>query len=114
MERSKKDKRKLALILNALVLPGLGHFYIGQKLKGVFLVIATLFFFATPLVKYTMLVSKMLAFVASLNNPNMLANLYQASALVWPNVKTILYISIIGLLAVWIYGIWDIWRVKRS
>jgi len=52
-ERREMRTYKHALLLSAFVFPGAGYFSIGKKRRGVFVVIAVLYFLIMPLVRYT-------------------------------------------------------------
>lgn len=97
---------KIALLLNALVMPGSGHIFIGQKLKGYLLSLVTLALLIIPIVRYTMtVVNSLNALVVS---GNISASALSTMGKAWTINKNLILFCLAGTLAAWIYGIIDI------
>lgn len=103
---------KIAILLNAVVIPGSGQLLLGSKAKGAILMLASLFFIVLPVAKYVMFLSFALNMIDR-SNLSSLAQMAYASSVIWPSVKMIVYLSASGLFIVWLYGIADIF-IKRS
>lgn len=115
MEPGKKDKIKYAIFLNAFILPGAGHFYIGERIKGVILSIISIFLVFAPVVKYLMAAALGLQIVSQMNNTTALSKAMLTSQTVWPEVRSTLILAVIGILIIWGYGIIDLYiKYKKS
>lgn len=111
-EKAMNSRRNIAIILNALVLPGVGHIYLGQRLKGTLLSLLCVFFIVAPIVKYGVMTSYVLNLMPPRDEPAAL-NLAYALANTWPQMRNIMLLSLGGLAIIWIYGIVDVYLVCR-
>lgn len=112
MEQRKKID--IAILLNAFVFPGFGHFYIKQKLMGFLLSIGSVFFIACPVIKYSIMTGYALQFMNTAIQGITAENILNVMALAWPDVKRMTFLSLLGLLVIWLYGIIDLVVKKRS
>jgi len=106
-------KRKIAISLNALVMPGAGHYYMGYKLRGTLLALACLIFMILPIIKYTMLISYTLDMLDLTDNLTAFGAMAQALTLAWSDMKALAYLALLGILFVWIIGMIDIVLITR-
>lgn len=105
-----KRKFALAIILNAFVMPGSGHLIIGERLKGILIGALTVFFVLIPLVQYTMTVMNGLRMM-SLTSPALERSLGALSGAFETN-RGMIYLCILAVLILWLYGIIDILIMK--
>lgn len=107
-------KLKRALIYSALGIPGLGHWMMGQRAKGVALVAVSLGVVALFMFR---LVRVMVALLDALN-----ADLYEAASggmgpTAVRSVQSRIYLDlwwvILLLLALYAYGIFDLYRLRK-
>lgn len=97
---------KIALLLNAFVMPGSGHIFIGQKFRGYLLSLITLILVIIPVVRYTMtVVNSLNALVVS---GNISASAISTMGNAWAINKNLILFCLAGIFAAWIYGIIDI------
>jgi len=106
---------KRALLYAALVCPGTGHWLLGQRGKGVGLMGA--FLGLTVLFCYRL-------FTMMVRFYDEMMDIFATTGEVFPDVTTIqemhssIYIEnwwlILGVLALWAYGVWDIYPRKRT
>lgn len=102
-----------ALLLNALVLPGTGHWYAGYRLRGAVLAIISVFFVIAPTIKY-MLVLSHVADVMRLQTPQILPTLPIMLSTAWQQVAAAVYLALGGILIVWVFGIIDIYQKTKD
>lgn len=110
--QTSKDRWTLAIILNALVLPGSGHLVIGQRLRGFVISGFTLFFTLFPLVRYLMAATNAMRMMAGRG-----AAFYsgiQAMSTAWEANRSVILWCLLGILILWAYGIIDIIIRKRK
>lgn len=97
---------RIALLLNALVMPGAGHIYLGKAVKGYLMSIAVFVLLIIPIVRYTM------AVVDGLNNlivgGNISSSAISAISGAWAANKNLILYSLLGIVIIWIYGIVDV------
>lgn len=101
----------MAVLLNALVMPGSGHIYLGKKLKGYLLGITTLVVLFTPIVRYTMTVVEGLKKLTLEDNQAISGIGLISNA--WAINKSLILYCLAGLGVAWIYGILDIIIERR-
>ncbi len=110
------DEKKLtrALIMNALLLPGSGHYYIGARVQGSFLALATVVFLAAPAIRFV------IAFSFALKNtlPTGVSGslgILAAMSYAWRAHGGFILISLLAVLILWAYSIADIAiRIRRN
>lgn len=113
MTRSESPKKTIAIFLNALVCPGVGHIYMGYKVRGYVLAIACVFFIVAPLAKFVFAMSYAMNMMrAPSSNPVIL--LSQAAVVTWPDIKGVVLSSIAGIIIIWVYGIVDIYMKSKG
>lgn len=102
-----------ALVLNALVLPGSGHIFLGRRALGYAIAIPVISLIVTPLVLYALSTMEALSKLSSPGMPGMklgLTSLHQA----WTAEKGTIGLCILGIVGLWLYGIVDLcWWKKR-
>lgn len=108
MEKSKRTKVGSALVFNALVLPGLGHIFLGQKIKGVLLILSTLFFVVVPVAKYSVEVSFALNTMRTAHRSSAF-DMLSALTTAWGPSKRLILMSVAALIVIWGYSIADIY-----
>ena len=108
MGNDQKKKLKTAIMLNALVMPGLGYIYLGQKLKGTLMAVACVFFIIAPIVKYSMAAAYTLNIVANHTGSKDFGTLIQATSDMWPQLKSLLFVSVAGIALIWLFGVVDL------
>lgn len=101
-------KRKIAILLNALILPGAGHFYAGLRLRGAMLALACIAFITLPVIKYAMAFSYTLDMMDITGNLNFYGIMAEALVRAWADVRTLSYLALAGLFIVWLFSIIDI------
>ncbi|WP_020395648.1 signal peptidase I [Thiolinea disciformis] len=84
-----KPRRPLFALLLSLVLPGFGQLYNGQVNKALWLYLI-----------FSLLTLPMMVFIA----------LYLPNGLMLP----VLVVSLLAVLGIWFYGMWDAWRTAQS
>ncbi len=100
----------LALSLQAFVFPGAGYFVIRKRLRGFLMVVATSYFLIMPLVRFTRT-----ALTFSLPAPTQLhPSGIGAVSLAWAAHKELILWSLAGIVVLWVFGIVDVWRMKRN
>lgn len=95
-----------ALVLNALIFPGTGHYALGLRRQGAALMIAATAFIVWPLVRYTAAVLLPLH-AASAGETPVLRTL-EAMGSAWTQTRGTILFCIAALLCTWIYGIVEI------
>lgn len=106
-----KSKATIAIILNATVLPGCGHWVLGQRIKGTIIGLVVIFLVTLPLVQYSITLLSTIRGVTA-GGPAMQRSI-QAISESWTVNRNLFYICIIGIAILWIYGILDIYLIKR-
>lgn len=101
-----------ALILNALVLPGSGHYMIGQKLKGAIIAIVATALIFIPVISYALTVLNALNAI-SISDPGLKSGMDTLSNS-WTSNKHIIIVCLLGVVAIWLYGIIDLVRLKKK
>lgn len=98
-------------MINACVFPGLGYFWIGMKLRGTLIVVATCYFLIMPLMRFT----HSLFMLTLPQQPAPLAHqIMKALPLAWKaNYQLILW-SLLGIVTLWLIGVIDIWTKLKS
>ncbi|MFH1830672.1 MAG: hypothetical protein ABH871_07855 [Pseudomonadota bacterium] len=103
-----KDKNLMrALIMNALLLPGSGHYFIGAKRKGLLMAVATLIFIIAPAIKFVTTFSYALEHQPPPGVSGSLGIL-AAMGFAWKAHGGFIVISIFTVILLWAYGIADI------
>lgn len=107
-----KRKTIIAVALNALVIPGAGHIYIGYKVRGFVLMIACVFFIVVPLARFSILMT----YALNLMGPSptgLISDLLNAANIIWPEVRGAVLIATAALTIIWIFGIADVYMKSR-
>lgn len=109
------EKRNLsaAMMLNALVFPGIGHFYLGMRLKGAVMAIMTAVFIIVPVAKFAVLSSYAINIMKQTGTSPVFSMLRTFSE-VWPLVRTTVLLAILGIVIIWTYGMADVWLIIRK
>jgi hypothetical protein len=107
-----KDKYHHALLLNSFVFPGAGYFSIGKKRRGIFVIIAVLYFLIMPIVRY-------MHTVMTLMSPGKARDVfdptsYVAFSLSWNMHHKLIIWSLIAIAVLWIFSILDIYLLMRE
>lgn len=101
-----------ALVLNALIFPGSGHFAIGLKRRGIALMAAATVFLVWPLLRYAAAVLTPLQGASHGASP--VLRTLEAMGNAWAQTRGTILFCIAALLLTWIYGIVEIaWRMRR-
>lgn len=108
MEKSKATKLIIAVLLNVFIIPGAGHIYIGQRVRGYVLSLATTVFLVVPLARYAILVSAALS-NSPVHSQTPLAGMISAFGRAWPDAKELVILSLAALAIIWIFGIVDVY-----
>jgi hypothetical protein len=106
------DRFSLALLLNACVLPGMGNYIIGERIKGVFISLASILCLFVPLLKYSVDVFKVLD--QKFENPAEFASSLNAASTAFQRNKDLIIYCLGALVLLWLYGIIDILIKKRK
>ena len=101
-----------AFILNALVLPGTGHYMIGQKVKGIIMGTSVTALIFIPVIRYMWTVLDALNSITV--SDTALKSSVGALSSSWISNKTLIIICLIGVLAIWLYGIIDLAHIKKK
>ncbi len=113
MGAGKRGNVKIGLVLNALVMPGLGHLYLGYRWRGISMMLAIVFFIVVPLAKYSMMMTYALNTI-TVTTPEVVPNMLKAASIAWPGVQRIIYLSLVAIILIWSYGVVDILLMKRK
>lgn len=113
-ETISKKRLIAAMITNALVFPGCGHIFIGQKVKGAVITIASLALIFIPLIKYILTVIDALDQITNNLRNAGLGDGLSALSTAWETNANSILISLAIVIALWIYGIVDIYLMIRS
>lgn len=110
---SKLEKRfTVAILLNALVLPGTGHFYLGKKTKGLVIALATTLLIFLPLYRYSMTAFYTIQ-LASAKSSDVMVGLNAMSS-AWAIHRSMILWAMVGVLLLWIYAIADLIILKNQ
>ena len=106
-ESQESKKLTRALILNALVLPGSGHVYLSETLKGLVIASATMVFLLASIVRFVT------AFSAGLRSqpmPGMSGSLSVLAAMgqAWKMHGAFILVCLLAVVLFWAYGIADV------
>lgn len=107
-----EKKRKAAIFLNVLVLPGLGQFMVGKRIKGIVISALTLIFLFIPLFKYAIEVFSTLRTISPTESG--IARSVSTFGNAWDQSKGIIIPCLIVIGVLWIYSIVDIALSKRK
>ena len=101
----------LAMVLNALIMPGFGYYFLGEKLRGTIVSCATILVIVAPVVSFTMSASNYI------RSAHMSSSAYQImNEAMQKSVETnamVIAISIALLGAIWAYCLIDL-MVRRN
>ena len=112
MGAGKRGDVKIGLVMNALVMPGLGHLYLGYRWRGIAMMLGIVFFIVVPLAKYSMMMTYSLNTI-TVTTPEVIPNMLKAASIAWPGVQRIIYSSLLAIAVIWVYGIVDL-LIKRK
>lgn len=106
------SKFRNALLFNALVMPGSGHMYVGQKVRGFIIAVVTLILVILPVVIYSVTTIKMLDAVSlagngAINAVNALGHAFEMN-------KRAIIACLVSLGLIWLYSILDIVLVMKK
>ena len=104
----KDNKIRWAIILNAFVMPGSGHIFLGEKTKGYLLGTAVIVLVLAPLMRFMLSVMQSTATLTA--QDSMIASSIDAFSVAWSANSTFIICCLLGVVALWIYGIVDVWR----
>ncbi|MBT3182641.1 MAG: hypothetical protein HN337_09080 [Deltaproteobacteria bacterium] len=101
-----------AILTNALVLPGIGYFILGQRLKGILISAITIILLILPLAKYTLSVlSDMKGLYAG--SPVINQSL-SALSRAWKINQSFIIYCLIGIVALWVFCLLDLMIMKKK
>lgn len=106
-------KTTIAIILNLFVMPGLGHIYMGFKMRGAVIAGICAFFLIAVIAKYMLMMSYALN-VMSYQGTNPLQILFESAAIVWPEMRSAVLLGIAGILLLWGFSIIDIYNKGKT
>jgi len=114
---SDKDKHSAeslqrALMLNSVVFPGLGYFFIGQKLKGSLVIFATCYFILIPILRFTKTLFSLT--VPTKMTEALSPTLLKAVPLAWLANKELILWSLLGIVVLWLISIFEVWKTIRN
>lgn len=101
-----------AILLNAFVFPGSGHFFVGMKKRGYLISGLTLLFLILPIARYTM--SAVQALQRLPFNANGLARSTAAIEQAWMSDRHFLLLCFLILGILWVYGMVDLLVAKEK
>lgn len=104
-------KRTAAILLNALVLPGLGQLMVGRRIKGIVISALTIVFLFIPLFKYSVETFSTLRALSSTGSG--IANSMSTFSNAWVSSKGIIIPCLITIGVLWMYSIVDIILSKK-
>ncbi|MFH0799770.1 MAG: hypothetical protein V2A66_06270 [Pseudomonadota bacterium] len=102
---------RLAIIMNAFVMPGSGHVLVGLKTKGYLIGVLTIIFIFLPILYFAISVSHALQTLSASSNSVMPA--LEAISRAWVEDKRLILRCILALVFLWAYGIIDL-MLKRK
>lgn len=105
-------KHKAAILLNALVLPGLGQIMVGKRIKGIVISALTLILLFIPLFKYAIEVFSTLRAISPTESG--IARGMSTFGNAWDLSRGIIIPCLIAIVILWIYSIVDIALSKRK
>lgn len=112
MPELQKQNWSMALMANAFALPGIGHMMVGRWTSGIILSVSTLIFIILPIIRYAMTMMNSLISASDLARGMPQATYSAASA--WSANKGFILTCLALAAFVWIFGIVDIWLMKRK
>ena len=110
MDDGGRQRKRSALLMNALVFPGAGYFLIGKRTRGFVIMTLTTTLLLIPIIAYVTAFRHALTHL-SLHDP-LLSQSLSAMGHAWDSVSTIVWLSLAGMVIIWISGIVDILRQK--
>lgn len=109
--QTKNPHWNTAILMNALIMPGSGHIYVGKPFRGYAIGTATLLLIMVPILRYTVSV------VAFLNAGSITsgaaATTLSAMSQAWSSDKNLILVCLSLIISLWLYGIIDIILMKR-
>ncbi len=104
--RVKKTQKRnwIAVALNALLWPGVGQIYLGQRWKGLFFAVAEFTLFSGALVRY---MSMMFALINTMPYSNT-RKAFPLMIETWQKDQEVLLPMIIAVILIWVLAIWDV------
>jgi len=105
-------KLSIALTMNALVLPGTGHMYMGRNVKGTVISILTIIFVFLPLVLYMITLNKHLRMLSP-TLPVLKRSISSLSS-AWEANSTVILVCLLAIFILWLYGILDLLLKNRN
>lgn len=109
--KSVNNKKIVALLLSAFVLPGSGHFYLKKNIKGLILSLSTFVCFLYPLIRYSSTLNKSLQSIP-LGDQALLQSAMAVSN-AWSLEKGTITPSVVIIFCIWLYAIVDIILTKN-
>ncbi|HPQ80995.1 MAG TPA: hypothetical protein PLZ86_04660 [bacterium] len=100
------------ILLNALVMPGAGHAAIGQRRKGCALALAVLVLLCVPIVFFTLALANALEVIPA--DAGALTRASSAIGVAWNSEARLVVRCLIGVFALWAYGITDLLIIRRK
>ena len=104
------NRRMTALLFNALVFPGCGYFFIGQRRKGWMIILLTVVAVIAALLSYTSAFQH--ALFAMPAREAIILKATTAIDLAWQQAKSTVYPLVGAIIVLWVYGIVDVLRKK--
>jgi uncharacterized BrkB/YihY/UPF0761 family membrane protein len=99
-----------AIFLNALVLPGAGHWLAGFTKQGAAMIVAVLLLLFVPLIRFVMSVMELVQ--QSIAETGMPMRTLEALSTAWHTQRTFSLLCLAAIVLIWIYGIVDL-SVRR-
>ncbi len=100
-----------AIFTNALVLPGVGYFILGDRLKGTIITFFTVLLLILPLAKYTVSVIRSMENMR-VGSPAIVESLSSIS-MAWQTNQSFIIYCLIGIIALWAFCLIDLLLRKR-
>lgn len=110
--QTQEDKKRLAIVLNAFVMPGTGHMVLGQRVKGLVISLLIVVLLLFPIYRYSQ--SAMDAFEKLSVDGNLAASGIMALSDAWAANKKMIFFCLVGVVIVWLYGIIDVVCCHKS
>ncbi|MCB1152704.1 MAG: hypothetical protein H6684_11755 [Deltaproteobacteria bacterium] len=113
-----ESRARKAMMLSGAVLPGAGQIYLGQRVKGILIIVGVFFFLAVFLVKLS---QGMTGYMDTLMgtafpDPGTIANGPQSvnTSVISHEIFQGLFYGVMPMVVLWIYSAWDAHRVGKK
>jgi len=105
---SQNKRYGIAILLNALIMPGAGHLFLKQRIKGTILSILTLVMFIIPIAVYISDAMSGIDMLMAKNATQLSANIMGAMTSSWSMHRHMISSFAFAIIVLWVYAIIDV------